>query len=98
MLNLSALCRLLMIPFGALSGLGAAQANKFGTLAIVIFTCIGLLLGLGISWLSLVSEKRLFIRGNHPIAYALMPLVWLLAAVLAPALFGLIIFEVKKLT
>jgi hypothetical protein len=93
MLNLADLCRLLMLPFGAIGGLCAAQANKAGALTIIIFTCVGLMLGIGMAWLSFKAERRLFIGGRHPIAYLLMPLFWLFAAVMVPALFALIIFR-----
>jgi disulfide bond formation protein DsbB len=92
MLNLQDFSRLLMIPIGAISGLGAAHESKAKTLTIVIFALIGLLLGFGVAWMSSQFERRYLVGGNHPLVYRFIPFVWIVAAWLAPALLALMIF------
>jgi hypothetical protein len=93
MLNLQDFTRLLVMPIGALSGLGSARDMQAGVLAIVLFTVGGLFLGVGVSWLSFKFERRFFVRGRHPFGYMFSPLIWIFAAWLTPALFALILLR-----
>lgn len=98
MLNLPDLSRLLMIPIGAMSGLAAACANKAGTLSIVIFTFIGLLLAIGVMWASFKFERRFLIRGNHPLRHIVgffIPFVWIFLAWFCPVVLALVVFGHK---
>jgi hypothetical protein len=92
MLNLQDLTRLLTIPIGALSGFGSALNVKAGVSVIILFTFIGLLLGLATSWVSFKFERRFLDRGRHFFLLLVTPFIWIAIAGLAPALLVLTIY------
>ncbi|MGP8201933.1 MAG: hypothetical protein ACLQU4_20775 [Limisphaerales bacterium] len=91
MLNLQDFCCLLMIPVGAISGIVNAHDMKAGTLAIILFGFIGLLLGFGAAF----GTAALCKRHVPSIVYRLMPIFGIFAAGAAPSLLVLIIYGHK---
>ena len=85
MLNLSSFGCAIVTPIaGALGGMGGARAGKAGLWVVVLFTLGGLLVGVGFGMysLGLANSALGSKRPGAPVAYVLVPMLSICAAML----------------
>ena len=97
MLNWRDLCGLLMLLAGPMSGFGAAHQHKAGIVSLVLFTVFGLIVGVGLGQVSSKLAYSVLRSKTRPDAlrhyvYMFVPMVFLFAVLLVPALLVMMIY------
>jgi hypothetical protein len=97
MLNWTDLCGLLMLLAGPVSGFGAAHQHKAGITSLVLFTIIGLIVGVGLGQVSSklaysVLRSKTLPGGLQFFVYMFVPMAFLFAVLLVPALLVMMIY------
>jgi hypothetical protein len=97
MLNWTDLSVLIMLVMGPFSGLCAAHQHKAGITSLVLFTIVGLIVGIGLGQVSRklaysVLRSKTFPGGLQFFVYMFVPMAFIFAVLLVPALLAMMIY------